>query len=293
MSRHFGGLIFQEDRMATVLITGASSGIGLATAKYLANKGYQVYGTTRSLEKRAVLIAELHSKYGGRIEFVPMDITQEPSVQKAVAAVLAKTGGTLDALVCNAGFGVYGSIEEIPMDLAVKQFDTNVFGTLRVLKAVLPVMREKRAGRIVLTSSIGGVVAIPYQAHYSATKYALEAFTQGLRQEVRGFGIQVAAIRPGDIRTEFNDETIKHIPDDSPYKKWSLPCWKTIDVNMQKAPQPVLVAKVVYKILKKRRPQAYYTAADFFTSLTPLLTPFMSSKLKEKVIRLFYGVDFL
>jgi len=278
--------------MANVLVTGASSGIGLATAQYLAGKGYQVFGTTRSLEKRTALVADVKAQYGDRLKFIAMDVTQDASVKKAVDAVLAQAG-TIDILVNNAGFGVYGSIEDMPMDLAVKQFDTNVFGALRVIKAVLPSMRERRAGQIVILSSIGGVVAIPYQSHYSASKYALEAFTEGLRQEVRGFGIKVSAVRPGDIRTQFNDETTRCQPECSPYNKWSLPCWKTIDVNMQKAPQPVLVAKVIHRILKTRHPKTYYTAADFFTGLTPVLTPFMSSKLKEKVIRLFYGVDFL
>jgi short-subunit dehydrogenase len=287
-----GPFEFQEGFMATVFLTGASSGIGLATAEYLAEKGYQVFGTTRSLEKRTALINAMKAKHGGRLEFVAMDVTQDASVKKAVEAVLAKAG-TIDVLISNAGLGVYGSIEEMPMDLTIRQFNTNVFGALRVIQAVLPGMRAKRSGRIVILSSIAGILAIPYQAHYSASKYALEAFTEGLRQELRGFGIKVAAVRPGDILTNFNEETAKAMPDNSPYKKWSLPCWNIIDKNMQKAPKPVLVAKVIHRILNTRNPKAHYTAADFVTGLTPILTPFMSSKLKEKVVRLFYEVDFL
>lgn len=278
--------------METVLITGASSGIGLATAKLLAEKGYRVFGTTRSLEKRRELLAVLKAQYGDRLQWVAMDATSETSVNQAVKSVLDQAGA-IDVLVCNAGMGVYGSVEEMPMEAAIKQFDLNVFGYLRTLRAVVPGMRQRRQGRIVLTSSIAGVVAIPYQVHYSASKYAIEALTEGLRQELRGFGIKVSAVRPGDILTDFNDVTQKNLPADSPYLKWSQPCWDVIDKNMKAAPQPSLVAKKVYKILRTANPKTYYTAADFFTGLTPVCIPFFSSKLKEKVIRLFYGVDFI
>ncbi len=278
--------------MATVLITGASSGIGLAAAKYLAEKGYRVFGTTRSLEKRAGVISELREKYGDNIEFIAMDVTQEETVQTAVREITQKVG-SIDNLVCNAGNGIYGSIEEMPMELVYKQFDTNVFGYLRVLRAVLPAMRERRSGRVVLISSMAGIVAIPFQAHYSASKYAIEALTQGLRQELRGFGVKVAAIRPGDIKTDFNDVTDRYLPEQSRYKKWSEACGAAIDKNIKAAPPPVLVAKKIYKILKTNNPKAYYSAADLLTSLLPILTPFMTSGLKEKVIRLFYGTDFL
>ncbi len=278
--------------MEKALITGASSGIGWAIAQFLADKGYQVYGTTRSLKKRAEIIAQAQAKYGERLKFVEMDVTNEKAVKESVDSIIRRIGG-LDILICNAGAGIYGSIEEMPMELVIQQFDTNVFGYLRVLQAVIPHMRQQLSGRIILVSSMAGITAIPYQTHYSASKYAIEAFTEGLRQELRGFGIKVAAVRPGDIQTDFNEVTLKHVPADSPYKKWSGKCWEIIDKNIRVAPQPVLVAKVVHRILKKRSPRAYYTAADFLTSLLPILMPFMSSGMKEKVIRLFYGVDFL
>ncbi|MCK5218060.1 SDR family oxidoreductase [bacterium] len=278
--------------MEKVLITGASSGIGWAIAQFLADKGYQVYGTTRSLSKRAGLIAQAQAKYGERLQFLEMDVTNEKSVKEGVDSIIRRFGG-LDILICNAGTGIYGSIEEMPMEMVIQQFDTNVYGYLRVLKAVIPHMRQQRSGRIIMISSMAGITAIPYQTHYSAGKYAIEAFTEGLRQELRGFGIKVAAVRPGDIRTNFNEVTLKHIPEDSPYKKWSEKCWEIIDKNIRVAPQPVLVAKVVHRVLKKRCPKTYYSAADFLAMLLPILLPFMSSGIKEKVIRLFYGVDFL
>ncbi len=277
--------------MKTVLITGASAGIGLATARFLADHGYKVMGTTRSIKKRQALVDELAKTYGEQLQFVEMDVTQDESVAKAVAEATAKLG-PLDAVVCNAGSGIYGSIEEMPMDMAYAQMETNFFGYLRVIKAVLPAMRQRNQGHLVLTSSIGGVVCIPFQTHYSASKFAIEALTQGLRQELYGTGVKVAAVRPGDIQTEFNDVTNKFMPENSPYKKRYETCWTTIDKNMKIAPKPLLVAKTIYKILGSKNPKAYYTAADFFTGLTPILTPLMSSKVKEKVIRLFYNIDF-
>lgn len=276
--------------MRTVLITGASSGIGLATAEYLAQKGFQVFGTTRSLEKRAAVVQAAQRHCGDRLHWVEMDVTKDVSVERAVKQVVTKAR-SIDVLVCNAGIGIYGSIEETPMDKALYQFDTNVFGYLRSLRAVLPGMRERRSGRIVLISSMAGILAIPYQVHYSATKYAVEALTEGLRQELRGFNIKVSAVRPGDIATEFNDATLLTLPENSPYAKWSEPCWKTMDKNMVAAPKPILVAKVIYRILQKKNPKAFYTAADFLTGLTPILTPLMSSQLKEKVVRMFYGIN--
>lgn len=278
--------------MSTVLVTGASSGIGLAIAKYLAGKKYRVFGTTRSLEKRAGVISELREKHGENIEFIEMDVTQEESVQAAVRDITQKVG-SIDNLVCNAGNGIYGSIEEMPMELVYKQFDTNVFGYLRTLRAVLPAMRERRSGRVVLVSSMAGIVAIPFQGHYSASKYAIEALTEGLRQELRAFGVKVAAVRPGDIKTDFNNVTDRYLPEQSPYKKWSEACWAIIDKNLKVAPPPLLVAKKVYKILKTKNPKTYYSAADLMTTLLPILTPLMFPNLKQKVIRLFYGTDFL
>lgn len=275
--------------MKTVLITGASAGIGLAAAEYLAEKGYQVFGTTRSISKRQAVIDELKSRYQDRIHFIEMDVTSDDSVKKSISGLIAKIG-SLDAAVCNAGFGIYGSIEEMPLSKVREQLETNFFGYLRVIQAVLPGMRERKSGHVVLISSIAGIVAIPFQAHYSASKYAVEAITQGLRQELHGSGVKIAAVRPGDIRTEFNDAISMHLPENSPYQKRYEACWETIDKNMKAAPKPIIVAKKIHKILNTKDPKAYYSASDFFTSLLPVLAPFITQKMKEAVVRLFYGV---
>jgi NAD(P)-dependent dehydrogenase (short-subunit alcohol dehydrogenase family) len=175
-----------------VLITGASSGIGAATAALLAEQGFTVFGASR---KPPVA--------GGSARFVAMDVRDEASVRAGIAAVVAETGA-LDALVCNAGFGIFGSLEETSLDRARAQVDTNVFGTLNAIRAALPPMRERRKGRIVVVGSLAGRAPIPFQAHYSASKAALDALTLALRLEVAPFGIGVSLVEPGDIRTGFN-----------------------------------------------------------------------------------------
>ena len=276
--------------MKCVLITGASSGIGWATAQFLVEKGYRVFGTTRSLQKRSSVVKEANDRYGDRFQFIEMDIELRDSVRSGVDSVVKKAGG-IDALICNAGNLLFGSIEEMPEDLLIKQFNVNVFGHLRTIQAALPYMREKRSGNIILISSIAGSLVIPYQVHYSASKYAVEAFTEGLRQELHGFGIKVSAIRPGYIKTEFDAGAIKHVPGNSPYKKWSDIMWVEITKLAQKALPTITVAEQVYRILKKRNPKSFYTVASFVESLGPFLAPVLPSAVKEKFIRMFYRIN--
>ncbi len=223
----------QTENGKKVLITGASSGIGATIALMLAKKGYNVWGTTRNISKVQSLPEELQEN----INFLQMDVTDDESVKYGVEEFF-KQAGEIDILINNAGYGVYGSAEEFPVKDAKRIFETNYFGALRVIQSVLPFMRKQRDGLIINITSLAGVFVIPFQIHYSASKFALEALTEGLRQELRPFGIRVAAIQPGDIKTNFNDVTEFGETNNSPYEKWSEACWKVIDVNMQKAPGP-------------------------------------------------------
>jgi short-subunit dehydrogenase len=204
--------------------------------------------------------------------------------------VVQKAGG-IDALICNAGYLLFGSIEEMSEELLIKQFNVNVFGHLRTIQAVLPYMREKRSGNIILISSIAGSLVIPYEVHYSATKYTLEAFAEGLRQELHGFDIKVSTIRPGYIDTKFALDAMKYVPGNSPYRKWSDIMWVEITKLAQKALPPIAVAKQVYRILKKCNPKSFYTVASFVESLGPFLAPVLPSAVKEKFIRMFYRIN--
>lgn len=270
-----------------VLITGASSGIGAAIAIYLADRNFEVWGTTRNLAKVETLPENLQKK----VRFLGLDVTDEESVQAGFLEFLDQAGG-IDILINNAGFGTFGAVEEYPVTGAKDIFETNYFGTLRMIQQVLPYMRQQRAGLIINLSSIGSSLVIPFQVHYSATKAAIDALTEGLRQEVRPFNIRVVAVSPGDIKTNFNEMIDFGSKEDSPYERWASACWQMTDQNMQKAPSPELIAKKVFQVIQKKRPRTIYPAGDFFASKFPFISRFFSGRVKEKLIRKFYGIDF-
>ena len=183
-----------------VLITGCSTGIGRATAEQLAASGWKVYATAR----RADTIADLEAK--GCVTLA-LDVTDEASMRAAVDAVEAAEG-SVGALVNNAGYSQSGALETLPMDAVRRQFETNVFGLLRMCQLVLPGMRTAGAGRIVNISSMGGKFTFPGGGVYHATKYAVEALSDALRFEVGGFGVDVVVVEPGIIRTNFDDAAV-------------------------------------------------------------------------------------
>jgi NAD(P)-dependent dehydrogenase (short-subunit alcohol dehydrogenase family) len=275
----------------TVLITGGSAGIGWASAELLVQRGFRVFATTRSLEKRRETVEEAARKYAGRLSFVEMDTTGDESVERGVSEVL-RQGGRIDNLVCNAGIVVIGSVEETPMSLVHSEIDVNLLGYIRTLRAVLPHMRRQGGGRIVLVISLAAILAMPYQSHYSMSKYAVEALAEGLRQEVRNFGITVSSIMPGDIRTRIHEDSLRHLPAGSPYGRWSARALAAMDASMAKAPPPSLVARKIHRILTVRRPRPSYTASDFVSWLGSVILPRIPKRLKEKIMRIYYDVDF-
>ena len=272
-----------------VLITGASSGIGAAMTKLLAENGYNVWGTSRKVTGQ--LPAGISPEAAQRVKFVQLDVTDDSSVQKCYEQVMHEAGH-IDVLINNAGYGIYGAIEDVPIELAKAQFETNVFGTLRMIRAFLPAMRQRGSGLIINVSSLAGKLVIPFQTHYSASKHAIEAFTEGLRQEVRPFGIKVAMIEPGDINTNFNNATQFSSIEESAYKKWTDASWRTIDVNLQKAPPPEVIARKALKIIRSKNPATRYPAGDFMSEKFPFLVRFLSDRTKEWAIRLFYNINF-
>jgi NAD(P)-dependent dehydrogenase (short-subunit alcohol dehydrogenase family) len=179
-----------------ILITGASSGIGEAAASRLLTQGYIVYGAARRTERMAALADK------GLIA-LPLDITDDRMCTEVVDRIMQEQG-RLDVLINNAGYGSYGSVEDVPMDEAKRQFEVNLFGLARITQLVLPVMRAQKSGRIINISSIGGKMALPFGAWYHATKHALEGFSDSLRLEVAPFGISVVLIEPGSIRSEWD-----------------------------------------------------------------------------------------
>jgi NAD(P)-dependent dehydrogenase (short-subunit alcohol dehydrogenase family) len=240
----------------TVLITGCSSGIGKSTAARLARSGWDVWATAR----RPETLAELAG-----CRPLALDVTDEASMRAAVDSVLAESG-RIDALVNNAGYSLSGAVESLDVSEIRREFETNVFGLVRLTQLVLPAMREQRAGRIVNIGSMGGKLTFPGGGAYHASKYAVEAFSDALRYEVAGFGVQVVLIEPGLITTNFDDAALATMDTESegPYKTFNRAVAKaTTDAYAGPMAKlggpPEAVAKVIDKVLTKRRPKPRYT----------------------------------
>jgi NAD(P)-dependent dehydrogenase (short-subunit alcohol dehydrogenase family) len=236
----------------TVLITGCSTGIGRACAERLARAGHTVYATARRPES----IEDLRAA-GCRT--LALDVTDEASMAAAVE-VVEKEAGAVGALVNNAGYSQSGAVESLPMDDLRRQFETNVFGLVRMCQLVLPGMRASGDGRIVNMSSMGGNFTFPGAGAYHASKYAVEALSDALRFEVKGFGVGVTVIQPGAIRTEFAETVASRMPEgEGPYATFNAEVGRTTREAYEKGPlarlggEPDAVAKAVEKAITARR----------------------------------------
>jgi len=242
-----------------VLITGCSTGIGRATAEYLASRGWNVYATAR----RAESIRDLA---GRGMKTLPLDVCDEASMRAAVAAV-EQAEGAVGVLVNNAGYGQEGVLEEVPMEQVRRQFETNVFGLIRLSQLVLPGMRRQGWGKIINMSSMGGKLTLPGGGLYHATKHAVEALSDALRFEVRTFGIDVVVIEPGPIKTRFGDTAVASIDGlagrESPYAKFNAVLAQRIKEAYEGpmarfAAEPEAVARVVERAITASRPKTRY-----------------------------------
>jgi NAD(P)-dependent dehydrogenase (short-subunit alcohol dehydrogenase family) len=240
-----------------VLITGCSSGIGKATASYLAGTGHTVYATARRPETLADL-----ERAGCRV--LALDVTDEDSMTAAVKAV-EQAHGKVGALVNNAGYGEYGPIEEVALDRVRRQFETNVFGLVRLCQLVLPGMRAAGGGRIVNVSSVAGRLTLPAAGYYHASKYAVEAISDALRFEVRPFGVHVILIEPGLIRTGFGDTAAQRLSQNdqagSAYAQLTQKMHQRITSGYTSrliSTGPEAVAAVIERALTSSRPRARY-----------------------------------
>lgn len=218
-----------------VLITGASSGIGSATAEHLVSRGYRVFGTARSPQRTAT---------PSGVSLLPLDVTVASSVSRAVQTVL-DAAGRIDVLVNNAGLGVFGAFEETSIEQAQGLFDTNVFGVIRTSQAVLPHMRARRSGLIVNVSSVQGFIPAPYAAIYSSTKHALEGLSESLDHEVRQFGIRVVLVEPAFTRTGFDANSVAAATHLDAYAKERSRVAAALAANFQAAPDPRGVAEEI------------------------------------------------
>lgn len=259
----------------TVLITGASSGIGKATGILLKEKGYTVYGTTRD-----------KTKYSNFSEFtlLEMDVTKPETIHTAVRELLSKEL-SLDVLVNNAGVGITGPLEETPTDAILNAFNTNFNGPLNVIKVVLPQMRKQKNGLIINITSIAGYMGLPYRGIYSATKGALELITESLRLETRDFGIKLTCLAPGDFATNIASSRY-HAPvlKDSPYEDDYARVLKSIDNDVDSGGDPLQVAYKVYEIITTKNPHVRYKVGSFLQRFSVVLKSILPNTWYEKLL---------
>jgi len=243
-----------------ILITGASSGIGKASAKQLIQEGHTVYVAARRVEKMQDL-----KEMGGHP--LKMDITVEEDIQNVVNTIEKKHGG-VDILVNNAGYAIYGAMEDTSLEDARRQFEVNLFGLARLTQLVLPYMREQRSGKIINMSSMGGKIYTPLGAWYHATKHALEGWSDSLRLELNPFNIDVVIIQPGVIETEFGEVMLEPMLErsrDSAYSLMARAMAKATRESYENggASSPEVIASVISKAIRSNSPKTRYAAGKF------------------------------
>lgn len=281
-----GDSIVNDTDREVVLITGASSGIGKACADHLVRKGYHVFGTSR----RAPFPPEPAGP--GEPVMIRLDVDDDASVAQVVD-YLHQSVGHLDVVVNNAGFGVAGAVEDTTLAEARAQMETNFFGVVRVCRAVLPRMRERGAGFIVNVSSLGGVIALPFQAFYSASKFAVEGFTEALRMEVKPFGVQVVLIEPGDLSTGFTSgrHVCQGAGPSSAYAAAFDHMLKTVENDERNGASPELVAHLLERIIRHPAPRPRYRVGSAMQKTAAVLRRVLPDRLFEWIFMKVYGLN--
>ena len=239
----------------TILITGASSGIGFDAARTLARQGHRLYAAARRVDRMEPLKAD-------GVVPIGMDVTDEASLQDGVGAVLAAEG-RIDVLVNNAGYGYFGAIENVPLEEARRQLEVNVFGLARLCQLVLPAMREQGSGRIVNISSVAGKAVLLFGGWYHVSKYSVEALSDALRMEMKPFGIDVVLIEPGGIRTDWGLIAADHLAESSagtPYEEEGLQESKTLRkaYSIRLLSRPAVVTRAISRAVNSKRPRTRY-----------------------------------
>ena len=247
--------------MLVTLITGTSTGIGQATALYLARHGYRVFASMRNPTQGASALTEVAHAERLPLEVLQLDVDDPLSAGRAVQAVQHKAG-QIDVLINNAGIGGGGAIEETPEERLRAVFETNFFGAMRLIRAVLPGMRQRRSGAIVNVSSVAGRLASSPQYPYAASKFALEAASEILAQEVRRFNIRVAIIEPGVILTPVFAKNMREPDMQSPYVDFTLRLGRVFKKRLENPSPPELVAATIHHALETKQPKLRYPVGE-------------------------------
>ncbi len=264
-----------------ILITGISSGFGKDTASLLAGDGHTVYGTVRRPTETDTLVHVLN-----------MDLTDPESIDQAVKTVLKKEG-KIDVLINNAGMHSGGPIETIPVETIRLQMDTNFIGMVLLTRAVLPEMRKQGGGTIINFGSIGGLMGLPFQAFYSAGKFAIEGFSEALRMEVSAFNIKVVVINPGDFHTSNSQNRRGYLApttENDPYTTQFEKTLSIIEKDESKGWDPVRLAKKIVKIVESPNPKQRYIIASFEQKLAVLIKKVLPGKIFRKILQDHYGI---
>ncbi len=272
----------------SVLITGASSGIGEECAVFLAHKGFRVFAAARRIDK----LQELTAVGSGRITPLRMDVTDKSSIDAALAKI-ADDGAPLYGLVNNAGASAMGPVEKLPLADWRATFETNVFGLVAVTQAVLPQMRAAGRGRIVNIGSLTGRIASPFQGAYAATKHAVEGLSDSLRRELVPHGIKVSVVRPGAINTPFGKheaEMLATYENDDPYGDQVKAFKAWFSKQHPNAPSPVVVAEAIHHALTAEAPHSRYTA-PFKMSYALALRNVLPSGVTDRILERVNGLE--
>lgn len=261
-----------------VLITGGSSGIGKSIGEFLHQKGFVVYGTSRNPDRVKDSVFPL----------VALDVRDVATIHEAVAKVIV-IAGRLDVVINNAGVGITGPLEEIPTAEIKNNFETNFFGPIEVMKAVLPQMRQQKSGLIINVTSIAAYMGLPYRSVYSASKGALELITEALRMEVKSFGIHITNVAPGDFATNiasgrFHAPLIKGSAYEIPYGN----TLKMMDEHVDSGSNPNEMAEAVYKIIQTENPKIHYKVGVFMQKFSIVLKRLLPDKVYEKMLMNHY-----
>ncbi|WP_299116750.1 SDR family oxidoreductase [uncultured Winogradskyella sp.] len=263
-----------------VLITGGSSGIGKSIGEFLQTKNYKVYGTSRNPEKYP------KSKF----PIIALDVTQPDTISGCITELLVKEP-RIDVLINNAGAGITGPIEEIPEAEIKRNFETNFFGPINVIKAVLPTMRNQNSGLIINVTSIAGYMGLPYRGIYSASKGALELVTEAFRMELKDFNIEMTNVAPGDFATNIAAGRY-HAPvlEDSPYKEKYGNSLKTMNDHVDEGSDPKQMAEAIYKIIETKNPKIHYKVGVFMQKFSIVLKRILPDKVYESLLMKHYDL---
>ena len=262
-----------------ILITGITSGFGRAMAQQLSADGHKVYGTYRK-----------ESQQIPGVTYLKADVQDAESLRAAVDSVMEKEG-RIDTLISNAGMGIGGPLEFTSLDDARRQMDVNFMGMVRLLNLVVPIMRRQHHGHIICISSIGGLMGLPYQGMYSASKFAIEGYCEALRLEVRQFGIHVTVINPGDFFTGFTAARTKRLPAEAEtvYPGYAN-SMKGIESDERSGLQPDYLARRISRIVRKRRPANRYIIATLVQKASVLLKAILPAKWYDRILASYYNL---